>query len=163
MLFIYGVDKKGERYGRKQRRRNGILGSSRSYYCSSDYFMHSLNCKIDLFLWLCTLIAYGYNISFLKWQTTGLLKIICISYFNDFFASIFILSLANMLLNIYDIQLEKLISIIVFIFSCSLIWELSATLIKPTAIFDSVDMVVYLLGGVMYLYFKKCLLRGERK
>ena len=98
----------------------------------------------------------------LKNNSSGLIEILYTGYLNDFCAGIFIVAFANLLLQQYDMAINTFGKTIGFVFSCGLMWEYFAPLVKQEAVADWMDIIVYILGGVFYCHYKKILQEMEK-
>lgn len=98
---------------------------------------------------------YLFNNFFLKKVTYGLLKVFFVGYFNDLICPLFFVSYVNIMLNFVNKRIVKLFSILLLCFSCGLVWEFVAPLVKENSVTDIWDLVCYCVGGVLYWIIKK--------
>lgn len=74
-------------------------------------------------------------------------------YWNDVICGCLIIAITNFILNHYlgrEYKIEKLMGILLFDFACGLFWEFIIPIIREDSSSDSVDILAYLLGGIVY-------------
>ena len=136
----------------------GLLGSCRRYYCSHTSYFICVRAKmrtikrnpVDLVLVIAVPILYFSNNYFFKWHTSGFLHYLLVCYFNDFLASLLLLSFSNLLLATQKKALLSLPAIIPLCLIAGFVWEYIAPLWKKTATTDALDVVAYIIGGLFY-------------
>lgn len=85
------------------------------------------------------------------------LRLFLVCYANDILAGILILAYSNICLSFISKSIIQLPTILWFILGCGFVWEILAPLFKPTAIFDPLDLLAYLIGGIIYWWLQaKC-------
>lgn len=110
----------------------------------------SHNYKFSLIIIAVVGLLYMINNIFIKTNIDGNIGIFLKGYFNDLLAPFFILSYSNFLLSFTNKNLYKFSHIVLFCFFCGIVWEFFAPLIKPESVTDILDMICYLIGGILY-------------
>jgi hypothetical protein len=105
---------------------------------------------INLILLISVIIAYLFNNLFLKEQSSGLLRLFFVGYFNDLICPLFFFSYANMLLITVNKEITRLWVTCLISFCTSCVWEFVAPLMKPSSTTDPLDIVCYVTGGIVY-------------
>lgn len=127
--------------------------------CSS--IMSRLDKRINIYLLASSVLCYLHNNFVFKVTTSGPIRYICKCYLNDYLAGIFILSLANIFLLDYGRELIHLKEILLFILSASFVWEFTAPLIQNSSTTDMLDILVYILGAIVYYVLIKMFKGGN--
>lgn len=105
----------------------------------------------NLSLIIICLILFVINTLFLKKMNFETLNSFFRGYLNDLLAPIIFLSFMNLLLkNILNIEINKAIYLFIITLFISFIWEYMAIFVKNNAVFDYLDIIVYLLGCLIY-------------
>ena len=148
----------------KWRNEDELLGISwRNYCCSVNFIYLVTRGKNALFKFMknkyknmfsITIIAiiYVINNNFLKTYILKpkLLHIFLVGHLNDCMASFGMLAYSNLLLSRIGKEIKILKYELIFCLAIGLVWECFAPLIKPSAVFDYIDMFCYVLGGFCY-------------
>lgn len=82
------------------------------------------------------------------------------SYFNDILAPLLLFPYINLLLSLIDKKLYSLKYLILIIMTCSFVWEYLALFFKPTSVFDTLDILCYVFGTLIYwIIYKNWILK----
>jgi hypothetical protein len=95
-------------------------------------------------------VLYFTNNSVIKAHTAGLLHIFFVCYFNDLMAPLFLLSYSNILLWTVNKRCLKLKYIVAFCLTAGFVWEFLAPCFKEGSVTDPLDLLCYVLGGILY-------------
>ncbi len=71
-------------------------------------------------------------------------------YFNDLCCGIWYMACTNLVLWVWRHRVSKIHHVVIYIALWGVIWETLGPRIKQTAVFDLWDIVVYVLGGLIY-------------
>lgn len=107
---------------------------------------------INIFLIAIVVILYLINNLFIKKHSSGLANLFFSGYFNDLLCPIAFLSYINILLLTRNIEITKPKTVILICLVSSIIWELLTPLIKKNSVGDPIDVLCYVLGGLVYCY-----------
>lgn len=105
---------------------------------------------INLILIIFVISAYLFNNLFVKEHSSGLLRLFFVGYFNDLICPLFFFSYANMLLITVNKEISLLWVTCLISLCTSCVWEFVAPLMKPSSTTDPLDIVCYVIGGIMY-------------
>lgn len=105
---------------------------------------------INIVLIIAVVIAYFINNNFLKIYTHGNMKLFFICYFNDLICPLLFFSYANILLITINKEITHIWVICLVSLCTSCIWEFVAPLLKPSSTTDPLDIVCYMIGGIVY-------------
>lgn len=77
------------------------------------------------------------------------------NHFNDLLAGCLFPSYVNIVLRTarFDYQIDSLLSVLITEMVCSLFWEVLAPLYLARSTCDPIDVICYILGGMLYLMF----------
>lgn len=94
---------------------------------------------------------YLLNRTFRSYLPEGALRYFLFCYFNDIVGSVTFMSLVNILLTLLGFQrITKLVYIEVLLLGAGLFWEYAAPLFRSDTFSDPIDLLAYLLGGMIY-------------
>lgn len=113
-------------------------------------FLKNHNNKLNIYLIAISVTLAILNIIFLKNIELGIFTTIFNNYFNDFLAAILILAYINICLSFIDYEIKSLKILIPIILIMSFVWEYTAIFIKQYSVFDYLDIMVYLIGTIVY-------------
>jgi hypothetical protein len=93
------------------------------------------------------------NQTLLKFRFDGVIGTFFNYYFNDVLAALLILVWTNVLMSLIDRQFDNIFHIFLLTFTIALFWEYVTPLYKSGSTSDVLDVLAYLLGGVIYTIF----------
>lgn len=105
---------------------------------------------------------YLFNNIYLKFHSRGIMRDFFVCYLNDLICPLFFFSYSNLLLITVNREITKLRIICLISICTSFTWEYLAPLLKPSAVTDSLDIVCYVVGGVIYWFILYCVKRKNR-
>lgn len=73
-------------------------------------------------------------------------------YFNDIFGSTILLLLIGIVLSFYKKIKLKLYQVELFMLFCGIVWEFITPLYRSDTTTDIIDLLAYLLGGILFWY-----------
>lgn len=119
---------------------------------------------LDTIIIIVVSVMYLLNNRYIKMATSGILQDFFVCYFNDLMAPMFMLAYSNILLDTVNRKFSKLIHIVIFCLMLGVIWEFGAPFMKKGAVADSVDILCYLIGGVLYwaVQNRKVIIRNDK-
>ena len=101
----------------------------------------------DLLLLIISSIFYLTNVLFVRQYGW----LFFISYFNDVCCGIWFLSYSNLLLGIRGKRIEKIWTILLYLFGWAIVWEFLGPVVNEKSICDPLDFVAYMSGGIIYI------------
>ncbi len=114
---------------------------------------------INPILMLISVALYFVNNFYIKPNTSGVVHVFFVSFFNDILCPLLFLGYSNMLLITVGKEITKLWMLVLFCFFSGCIWEFVAPLLKKGAITDYCDLNCYVMGAVIYW----CILKFYKK
>ena len=119
---------------------------------------------LDTVIIIIVSVMYLLNNRYIKIATSGILHEFFVCYFNDLMAPMFMLAYSNILLDTVNRKFSKLIHIVMFCLVVGIVWEFVAPLVKKYADFDSIDILCYLVGGIIYwkVQNRKVIIRNDK-
>lgn len=120
---------------------------------------------LDTIIIIVVSTMYLLNNRYIKMATSGILHDFFVCYFNDLMAPMFMLAYSNILLDTVNRKFSKLVHIVIFTLVVGFIWEFVAPLMKEGAVSDPVDILCYLIGGVIYweMQNRKVIIRNDKR
>lgn len=109
----------------------------------------------DLIILVTVSLLYQLNNHYIKANTIGIPHEFFVCYFNDLMAPMFMLSYSNILLRTVGRSITKILHIVAFCLLIGTVWEFFAPFIKRGAVWDPLDIVCYLFGGLFYWALQK--------
>lgn len=137
-----------------------IAFDDRRRNCVGYDYMRSI---INALIIVVSIAAYLLNQFYLK---THYNNFILTSYWNDFWAALFILAYSNIWLSFYknyNLTLDKLPKILFFILIVGSFWEYATPYFKKDSFSDPIDMLTYVTGAVFYYSITKSQFQNKEK
>ena len=139
----------------------------RNYCCHTDYFVcvrvimrtRKRN-LVNFVLAIAVPILYLSNNYFFKWHTSGFLHYLLVCHFNDFLASLLLLSFSNLLLETVNKEISSFPAVLLLCLLAGFVWEYIAPIWKRTATTDLLDVAAYIIGGLFYWVLLKTLVKN---
>lgn len=114
-----------------------------------------------LLLIVITLLLYSLNQKYKTSINNEFLGFFFRGYFNDIIGSIMFLSYCSIIFSYYrgNFMLQKLFHIELIMLICGLFWEFIVPLYRKDTVSDIIDLLAYMLGGLIYWLIDKCMNR----
>ena len=118
---------------------------------------------VNFYLVIISFSVYCLNQLFFKAQTNGWIHYLLQCHFNDVLAGLLLMSYSNFLLSIHEKAITKLHQIILYCLLVGLFWEYVIPLIKTNSVSDPIDILCYIIGGMIYWCFYRLTVRTTEK
>lgn len=118
---------------------------------------------VNFYLAHISFFLYCLNQLFFKAQTNGWIHYILQCHFNDVLAGLLLMSYSNFLLTIHEKAIIKLNQIVLYCLLVGLFWEYVIPLIKASSVSDPIDILCYIIGGMVYWCVYRLTLRKSVK
>ena len=71
-------------------------------------------------------------------------------YFNDILAGIILIAFTNLMFELKNISIKKIVHIEMYLLAVGIFWEYITPLYKTSSISDPFDILAYMFGGIVY-------------
>ena len=105
---------------------------------------------LNLVLILSVISLYLINNNLIKPNTTRIVHIFCVSFFNDLLCPYFFLAYANLLLITCGREMTKLKILMLVCLAAGCVWEFVAPYLKHGSVTDPIDLICYVISTVGY-------------
>lgn len=96
------------------------------------------------------IMLYLINNNLIKPNTTGIVHIFFVSFFNDLLCPYFFLAYANLLLITCDREMTKIKVLLLVCLAAGCVWEFVAPYMKRDSVTDPLDLMCYAISTVGY-------------